>query len=390
MKILHMADLHLGKHMNGFSLIEDQHFILNKILQIVKEKSVDCVLIAGDIYDKTMPSVEAVRLLDDFLTKLIEEQKKIFMISGNHDAAARIAFGGRVMKQAGVYVSPVFDGCPEPIKIADAWGEINVYLLPFVRPAVVRAAFASNKMEEAGEPEEIENITSYQAAVRYIMNRIQLDKRGRNILVAHQFLTGASLSESEEFSVGGLENIEADMFREFDYTALGHIHRAQKVLLEKIRYAGTPLKYSFSEANQQKSVTLVTMEEKGHLEVEEIPLIPLRDCRKIKGSYNEITAKRNYIHTNTEDYLHITLTDEEDILQVVSKLRIIYPNLMKVEYDNTRTRQNMNIEIPNIEKKESAMELLDQFYALQNNQPMTSQQYQFAEKILKKIKGEDE
>jgi len=391
MRILHLADLHLGKNMNGFSLIEDQHYILEQILSIVETHQTETVLIAGDVFDKAMPSAEAVKLLDDFLSGLTERNQKVFMISGNHDSAQRIAYGGQIMRKADVYVSPVFSGIPEPVTLTDTWGKLNIYLLPFIRPAVVRTVFSKEKQEQTKQ-EKIEEtadqsleIQSYQAAVEYVIRQIKLDPGSRNVLVAHQFLTNAKPSESEEFSVGGMENIDASLFGSFDYTALGHIHRAQKVLQETIRYAGTPLKYSFSEAGQQKSVTLVDLEEKGKVQISEIPLTPLRDCREIHGSYREVTAREQYQQKNTQDFVHVILTDEEEIFQAVSKLRLIYPNLMKLDYDNSRTRQNRIISAPLEEMSRSPMDLFEEFYELQNNQPMTQEQKDYAQELLNRF-----
>jgi len=393
MRILHLADLHLGKNMNGFSLIEDQHYILEQILSIVETHQTEAVLIAGDVFDKAMPSAEAVKLLDDFLSGLTEKNQKVFMISGNHDSAQRIAYGGQIMKKADVYVSPVFRGIPEPVTLTDAWGKLNIYLLPFIRPAVVRTVFSKEKQEQT-EQEKIDQeqtedqsteIQSYQAAVEYVIRQIKLDLGSRNVLVAHQFLTNAKPSESEEFSVGGMENIDASLFGSFDYTALGHIHRAQKVWQETIRYAGTPLKYSFSEAGQQKSVTLVDLEEKGKVQISEIPLTPFRDCREVHGSYMEVTAREQYQQKNTQDFVHVILTDEEEIFQAVSKLRLIYPNLMKLDYDNSRTRQNRMISAPLEEMSRSPMDLFEEFYELQNNQPMTQEQKDYAQELLNRF-----
>lgn len=397
MRFLHLADLHLGKNLHGFSLLEDQEKMLSQLAALAVQHKTDAVLIAGDVYDKAVPPAEAVQLLDHFLTELTQQGQKVFLISGNHDSAQRIAFGAQVMQKAGVYVSPVFSGCPQPITLTDAWGEVRLYLLPFIRPAQVRAALLAEEAvqgtEEAAAPapenadaaqEQIERLTTYQSAMQAVMARMPLDPGVRNVLVAHQFLTGASPSDSEEFSVGGVENIDAALFRDFDYVALGHIHRAQQVEFPSIRYAGTPLKYSFSEAGQVKSATLVTLEEKGKLSIEELPLVPFRDCREIRGSYHEVTARENYRGTNTEDYVHITLTDEEEILQAVAKLRVIYPNLIRLDYDNIRTREHRSVEMPQGNERQSPMDLFEAFYQQQNNQEMTAQQRAFAESILQK------
>ena len=379
MRFLHLADLHIGKRVNGFSMLEDQMYILNEILKLVEEYQTDAVLIAGDVYDKALPSAQAVQVLDQFISKLVELGQQVFISCGNHDSAERLAFGGDVMKKAGVYVAPVFSKIPEPIVIQDKWGEIGFYMLPFLRPSMVRTLFSADDQE----------IASYQDALSAVMSRMEPPKERRNVLLAHQFLTGALQDDSEEFMVGGVENVDYELFTGFDYVALGHIHRAQKVGKDYIRYSGTPLKYSFSEAGHKKSATLVEIEEKGKISIQELPLKPLRELRKLKGSYDELVSRENYVGTNTEDYLHITLTDEEEILDVMNKLRFIYPNMMKLEYDNTRTRTRQLIIPREKAVQKNPMDLFETFYEQQNNQKMTDAQRDFAQSILKQIQGGD-
>ena len=379
MRFLHLADLHIGKRVNGFSMLEDQMYILNEILKLVEEYQTDAVLIAGDVYDKALPSAQAVQVLDQFISKLVELGQQVFISCGNHDSAERLAFGGDVLKRAGVYVTPVFSKIPEPIVIQDKWGEIGFYMLPFLRPSMVRTLFSADDQE----------IASYQDALSAVMSRMKPPKERRNVLLAHQFLTGALQDDSEEFMVGGVENVDYELFTDFDYVALGHIHRAQKVGKDYIRYSGTPLKYSFSEAGHKKSATLVEIEEKGKISIQELPLKPLRELRKLKGSYDELVSRENYVGTNTEDYLHITLTDEEEILDVMNKLRFIYPNMMKLEYDNTRTRTRQLIIPREKAVQKNPMDLFETFYEQQNNQKMTDAQRDFAQSILKQIQGGD-
>lgn len=379
MRFLHLADLHIGKRVNGFSMLEDQMYILNEILKLVEEYQTDAVLIAGDVYDKALPSAQAVQVLDQFISKLVELGQQVFISCGNHDSAERLAFGGDVLKRAGVYVTPVFSKIPEPIVIQDKWGEIGFYMLPFLRPSMVRTLFSADDQE----------IASYQDALSAVMSRMKPPKERRNVLLAHQFLTGALQDDSEEFMVGGVENVDYELFTGFDYVALGHIHRAQKVGKDYIRYSGTPLKYSFSEASHKKSATLVEIEEKGKISIQELPLKPLRELRKLKGSYDELVSRENYVGTNTEDYLHITLTDEEEILDVMNKLRFIYPNMMKLEYDNTRTRTRQLIIPREKAVQKNPMDLFETFYEQQNNQKMTDAQRDFAQSILKQIQGGD-
>ncbi len=377
MKLIHLSDLHLGKRVNEFSMIEDQKYILNQILSIIDEEQPDGILLAGDLYDRPVPSAEAVQLLDSFLTRLAKRKIPVYAISGNHDSAERIAFGSHIMSSSGICMSPVYDGKTAKYCLMDNYGEVWIHLLPFIRPAVVRHVFA-------GE-EGAEEIRTYQEAVQAAVEHMDLDTEKRNVLVAHQFVVGAMSCDSEEITVGGIDQIEGAVFRDFDYVALGHIHSPQNVGNDRIRYCGTPLKYSFSEAGQQKSVTVVELGEKGTLEVREIQLKPLRDMRKLKGTYMAITSLSNYQDTNTEDYVQITLTDEEDIVDGMQKLRTIYPNLMRLEYDNFRTRKNQKVTGTETVEKKSELEYFEEFFELQNNQPMNEEQRKFSEELIRKL-----
>lgn len=373
MKFMHLSDLHIGKRVNEFSMLEDQKYILKQIIEMVKTESVEGVFIAGDVYDKPVPSAEAVQLFDSFLTELAGCEIPVFIISGNHDSAERLSFGGNLLKSRKVYVSPVFEGVPKPIILNDEYGELRIHMLPFIKPAYVRHAF-----------EDVE-IKSYHEAVTEVIQRMDIDASGRNILIAHQFVTGASRCESEEISVGGLDNVEVSVFDEFDYVALGHIHGPQQIKRAEVRYCGTPLKYSFSESKHEKSVTIVELKQKGEVSLSMIPLTPKRDMREIKGTYQEVTARDFYKGTNTADYLHITLTDEEDIPDALNKLRVIYPNIMKMDYDNTRTKRNQSItEAGQVEKK-TPFELFEALYELQNNQEMSEEQSVFLKGLIEKI-----
>lgn len=377
MKLIHLSDLHLGKRVNEFSMIEDQKYILNQILGIIDEEQPDGILLAGDLYDRPVPSAEAVQLLDSFLTRLAKRKIPVYAISGNHDSAERIAFGSHIMSSSGICMSPVYDGKTAKYCLMDNYGEVWIHLLPFIRPAVVRHVFA-------GE-EGAEEIRTYQEAVQAAVEHMDLDTEKRNVLVVHQFVVGAMSCDSEEITVGGIDQIEGAVFRDFDYVALGHIHSPQNVGNDRIRYCGTPLKYSFSEAGQQKSVTVVELGEKGTLEVREIQLKPLRDMRKLKGTYMAITSLSNYQDTNTEDYVQITLTDEEDIVDGMQKLRTIYPNLMRLEYDNFRTRKNQKVTGTETVEKKSELEYFEEFFELQNNQPMNEEQRKFSEELIRKL-----
>lgn len=374
MKLIHLSDLHLGKRIYEFSMIEDQKYILEQILHIIDGEQPDGVILAGDLYDKSIPSAEAVRLFDWFLTELARREVTVLAISGNHDSAERIAFGAGLMSGRKVHFSPVYDGCVRNITLEDEYGDVDVWLMPFVKPALVRHAL--------GEEEKIEG---YQSAVEAVLDHMNLNREKRNVLVAHQFVTGASRCESEEINVGGLDEISAETFADFDYVALGHIHSPQKIGRETIRYCGTPLKYSFSETEQTKSVTIVELFEKGKVELRTAELKPLRDMRKLRGTYMELMDRNSYNDTSQKDYVHITLTDEEDIPDCLQKLRTVYPNLMQLEYDNLRTRMNREMAAAKEAEQKSEMELFEEFFELQNNQPMGEEQRNYVSELIKRL-----
>lgn len=370
---MHLSDLHIGKKVNEYSMLQDQIYILKEILRIIDNQKVETVIIAGDVYDRSLPPNEALELFDEFLYQLSSRNVNVFVISGNHDSPERISYGGRMMTENKIFLSPVYDGNVKPITLNDDYGEVNFYLLPFVRPADIRRYFPD------------ENIENYTDAVKVAIDNMNVDFSERNILVTHQFVTGAELSESEDIIVGGTDNVSGEVFDGFDYVALGHIHREQTVGKDNIRYCGTPLKYSFSEAKNIKSVTILDFNDKGNIEYSKIPLTPFRDMREIRGTYYELTLKSNYESTNTEDYLHITLTDEEDIPDAIGKLRSIYPNIMKLDYDNLRTRGSGTVDaIENIESK-SPFELFADLFKQQNNQDMSEEQEEIMRNLIDKI-----
>lgn len=414
MKFLHISDLHIGKRINEFSMLEDQKYILDKIITIAEREQAEGVLLAGDIYDKTVPSAEAVQVFDRFLMGLAKRKIKVFAVSGNHDSPERIAFGAELMKGKGVYLSPVYDGRVAKVALEDTYGKLYVHLLPFVKPATVRHGLEvqqtlqqersngaepslqrerSNGAEpsvppeggSAAEPSKLPE--SYNEAVRAVVERMEVDADQRNILVAHQFVTGASRCESEETAVGGLDNVDADLFDAFDYVALGHIHSPQHVGRDTLRYCGTPLKYSFSEAEQEKSVTVVELREKGQVELRQIPLTPLRDMRRIRGTYMEVMDRNFYQGTNREDYVQITLTDEEDVPDGLQRLRKVYPNLMRLVYDNARTRQSREVGAAEELERKSELELFSDFYVLQNNQTMSAKQMELVRQLIQESMG---
>lgn len=373
MKILHLSDLHFGKRLNNFSLLEDQYHVNRQIFKLAKDTHIEAVIIAGDVFDRQIPSAGAVQLFDDFLNFWAELNLPVFIISGNHDSAERLSFGAHIFSQNNIYISPVYNRQIEPISLNDAYGKINFYLLPFIKPATVRPFFPDEK------------INSYTEAVQTVLNNLPLNKDERNILIAHQFVTGAVLSDSEEIVVGGLDNVDAHVFDAFDYVALGHIHTPQTILRDSIRYCGTLLKYSFSEANQQKCATVIDIKAKGQMDITAYPVKPLHDMRKIKGTYAELTDRQNYIGTDTDDYILATLTDEEDVPDAIGRLRSIYPNIMQLDYDNIRTRTRNNIETVDINTAKAPLELFGEFYKLQNNQPLNETQSQIMQDLIAAI-----
>lgn len=437
MKFIHLADLHIGKRVNAFPMLEDQRYILKQILTILREEQPDGgVILAGDIYDKAIPSAEAVELFDEFLTQLAALRLRVFIIAGNHDSPERIAFGNRLMDRSGIYLSPVYDGhvkcitCPDitspatlsaanavdpnagtrPVTsasvalsaanavdlnagthsvesastsaTASTCPPVDVYLLPFLKPANVRRFY----------PEE--TIESYTDAMRVAIAHMDIDPTHRNLLVTHQFVTGASRSDSEDISVGGSDNVDASVFAPFDYVALGHLHGPQQMGEEGgpiIRYAGTPLKYSFSEARHHKSVTVVEIGEKKADGVVDVcigtrELRPLHDMREIRGSYEELTLRANYEGTATDDYIHATLTDEIEIPDAARHLQVIYPNLMKLDYDNARTRGqgSERRELEQLEEK-SPLDLFSELFEKQNHKEMTEEQAHYVQAQMEKI-----
>lgn len=377
MKFAHISDLHLGKRIHQFSMVEEQKYILQNIVDIAVQEAVDGVLVAGDVYDKIYPSAEAVTLFDTFLVNLAKEGIKVFVISGNHDSPERIAFLGQLTKKAGVYLAPVYRGSVEKIEMEDEFGKVFVYLLPFIKPVHVRHFFA----EEA--------VNTYTDAMNVIIKNMSVDSRERNILVAHQFVTGAMRSDSEEISVGGLDNVDVSALQEFDYVALGHIHRPQNMSGEKIRYSGTPLKYSFSESKDRKSVTIVELGEKGKLKVKEILLKPRHDMVKIRGNFLEVMNPENFGELDTDSFLHVTLLDELDIPEAFSRLSQVYPNLMQMEYDNIRTREKRRLQVKREVAKLNPEEMFADLYETMNNQPLSQIQKEYLmDKIEKIWKGE--
>lgn len=375
MKLIHLSDLHLGKRVNDFPMLEDQAYILDRILEIADEERPDAALIAGDVYDKNVPSAEAVALLDDFLVKLADRSLPVLLISGNHDSPERLAFANRLMEGRGVYIAPVYHGEVSPVTLEDDCGPVDFWLLPFLKPAHIRRFF----------PEE--GVESYTDAMACAIRHMPLDPARRNVLVTHQFVTGAERCESEEVSVGGADNVDASVFAPFDYVALGHLHGPQNVGGERIRYCGTPLKYSFSEVGHRKSVTIVELGEKGSLEVRAVPLLPQRDMVELRGSFAQLKSPEFYGQVDRDAYVRVILTDENDIYDAMGQLRPVYPNLMALDYDNLRTRSGAVV-LEEADVKRDPLELFADFYQQQNHQPMSEEQRRYLTELLETIQEE--
>ena len=375
MKLIHLSDLHLGKRVNDFPMLEDQAYILDRILEIIDAEQPEAVLIAGDVYDKTIPSSEAVALLDDFLVKLADQSLAVLLISGNHDSPERLAFANRLMEGRGVYIAPVYHGEVTPVTLEDVHGLVDFWLLPFLKPVHLRRFF----------PEE--GVESYTNAMACAIRHMPLDPTRRNVLVTHQFVTGAERCESEEVSVGGADNVDASVFAPFDYVALGHLHGPQSIGEERVRYCGTPLKYSFSEVRHQKSVTVIELEEKGTLNLRAVPLTPKRDMVELRGGFAQISSPAFYEQVDRDAYVRVILTDENDIYGAMGQLRSIYPNLMRLDYDNLRTRSG-TAELEEADVKRNPLELFEEFYQQQNHQPMSEEQRGYLAELLEAIQEE--
>lgn len=374
---MHLADLHLGKRVNGFSMMEDQEYILNRILEIMEEEQPDGLLIAGDVYDKTIPPAEAVRLMDDFLTAVAAKHVPVFLISGNHDSAERVAFGHQLMQGSGIWISPVYDGTIRRHTLEDRWGEVNIYLIPFLRPSVVRSFFPDVEIED------------YTDALRTIIEDLQVDTSRRNVVLAHQFVTAAGAlpetCDSEQLSVGGLDRVDGSVFSPFDYTALGHLHGPQRVGSETIRYAGSPLKYSFSELHQKKSVTVAELRAKGETEIRQIPLQPRREMIELRGTFEKILEEARKKGEPQTDYYHMILTDETDVVDALSRLREYYPNIMLLDYDNRRTRSQKEVEQLDRVEERTPGELFAALYEQQNGQEMDSDRKEYLDGLIREI-----
>lgn len=379
MRLLHLADLHLGKRVNEFRMLPDQQYILKQILEYLETEPMDGVLIAGDVYDKTVPAAEAVQVFDWFLTELVRKQVPVFVISGNHDSAERLSFGAAIMEHSGVHIAQTFDGRLTPISLEDAYGPVDIYLLPFLRPAQVSVYY----------PEE--KIATYEDAIQAVLDHTTVDRARRNVLVAHQFVTATGTipeeSDSEYNSLGGLDKVDCQLLSAFDYVALGHLHGPQKVGRDTIRYAGSPLKYSFSEIYQKKSMTVVELNHIKNVTVQQIPLIPKHDMRRIQGPLEQLLSKEIASQADTEDYLHVVLTDKEEIIDAIGKVRRVYPNVMQLDFekeDKVETLEGLRCaaSAPELPK------LFQEFYMEQNQKEPTKEQTDYVKQCLEGLGGE--
>ncbi len=381
MKLLHLADLHIGKRVYEYSMLEEQKSVLMQAFQMAKEHQVDAVLIAGDVYDKTIPTIEGVKLFDTFLTALKTKNIPTFIISGNHDSAERLSFGRHLLENAEIYLSGTYEEEILKKTLTDEFGEVDIYLLPFLKPQQIEVAEGEEKPQD------------YTEAVKLILGRLKINKNNRNVLVAHQFVGGGSAepdrADSETQSVGGVDMVDYRVFEDFDYVALGHLHGAQHVGRESVRYAGSPVKYSFSEARQVKSATLVTLGRKENalagadITVEKLPFTPVHDMREIKGTLEQLTNPEVLKESDCNDYMHITLTDEEEIYDVFGKLRAVYPNLMALDFDNKRTRAEGAVALAGEAVREkSTMELFCDFFRQQAGCEISPMQEQIIKDII--------
>ncbi len=382
MKFIHTSDLHVGRRLGEFSLIDDQRAVFVQLLDLIRKEMPDALLLSGDIYDKTVPSSEAVTLFDDFLTSAAE-LTQILMISGNHDSPERISFGGRLMERSGVHVCGGYDGETHRMTFTDEWGEVSVYMLPFLRPADVRRYFPDADTD------------SYDRAVRTAIDALDVDPARRCVLLSHQFVTGGVRSDSETVSVGGTDAVDIAHFSAFDYTAMGHLHRAQTCRQAGssgiVRYSGSPIAYSVSESEDEKSVTVVTMHEKGDCTVEVHPLTPHRRICCLRGDYETLMSRDFYRETDyRESYVQITLTDEEDVPDALYRLRTVYPYLLRLEYDNTRTRAQQLSEVMPDAGDMDPTALFSAFYRMQNGADMDEEMTAYMQQMIARLwEGEE-
>lgn len=377
MKLAHIADLHLGKRLDNFSLFEDQQHILAQIIDIALKECCDGILIAGDVYDKSMPSAEAVRLFNDFLTKLSKTDLSVYIISGNHDSPERVDYASEMLKKADIHICAEYNGKPDIVTVSDGYGELDICLMPFVKPSTVRAYHPDAEIE------------SYTDMMRTVIMESGIDLDRRCVMVCHQFITGSSTCDSEYAAVGTLDNIDASVFEGFDYVALGHLHSPQNVG-KNARYSGTPLKYSVSEIAHKKSVTIVELKGKGEVEISTVPLTPLRDMIPLKGRYDSLMSQEFYKDLDLDAFYSITLTDEDEIPYVLNKLRTVYKNIVSLNYDNIRTRTETVITGEVSTETKSPLELFSSLFTQQMGREMDEAQSEYVRSLIEEIWGNEE
>lgn len=369
MRFLHISDLHLGRSLCGMDLFCDQEYILQQIIQIALDQQVQGVLVAGDVYDKSLPSVDAVNLWDDFLTRLCRHGLPVWAISGNHDSADRLAFGGRLLRGSGVHLAAVFGGQLQCDVLQDEYGPVHLWSLPFVRPGAVRKALPEAAIE------------TYTDAVAALVRAAAPDPAARNLLLAHQFVTAGAaapqVSGSELLNLGTLDNVDAGALDVFDYVALGHIHRAQWVGRPQVRYCGSPLAYSVSEALGQKSVTVVELGPKGRVETTQLPLSPRRPLRRIRGTLEALLQHA----APSEDYIYAQLTDETPPMDPAARLRGVYPNLVQIEFTLPGRQAASAPALARLAQR-TPRQLFEEFYQTVHGRPLDGEETALLDRIL--------
>lgn len=378
MKILHLADLHIGKIIFEQSLLGDQEYMLNKIIEKIKEENIDAILIAGDVYDRSIPQADAIDLLDRFLNILIKElKKKVFIIAGNHDSKERLGFGNKIFENEGLFISSKYEGKIKKVELQDEYGKLNIYMLPFIKPIEVKKYFDDETL-------------SYDETIKKIIEKEDIDESQRNIILTHQFVTAigeeVERTESEVLTLGGTDNVDISNYNKFDYVAIGHVHRPQRIGRDTARYAGTMLKYSFSEVNHKKTMPIIDFKEKENIDIKLVELKPLRDMREIKGPIEKLIE--NYEEENAKDYIRAIITNEEPVYDAIGQLRRIYPNVLKLEVQNSKILSNIEFKTENLQKvkSKSEVELFNEFYKFQNNIELNVEQKNLIQEVVKEIK----
>ena len=372
MRFFHLSDLHIGKRLHEQSLAEDQRYILDQILALCASEHPDALILAGDIYDKTVPSAEAVELFDDFLTRTAALNIPALVISGNHDSPERLHYGSRLLEKNAIYLEGTFRGAPRVVTLSDEHEFVDFYLLPFLKAAAVRPFFPD---AEIGDEQD---------TVAAALSAVTPDPGRRNVLIAHQFVTG---SRGEAVSVGASDNVEVSLFDDFDYVALGHLHTPQCVGRETVRYCGSPLKYSFAECSAEPSVTVVELLEKGKVKIDTLPLRPLHDVRVIRGPIDQLTSQDVVDSADRNDYICAILTDEEELISPLDRMRDCYPNLLRLDFDNRRTRA-AGVGDASAEEDRPLAELFADFYEMQQGTPLDESRKKLVEELFASLTNE--